>query len=286
MLEEIRKNYINEAEAVEPNWKNLDVNTLCNLYVENEKYEGKRSGYFACVLLKKWGYIGRNYTESKASGFSIEDCYDMVIEAVLYILTKKSWLDPSKSIYKDKNGPDKCLNRAIYSCRRKYYYLANMDKRKGNFQKISLDLITENVGDHTSILADDDYSLANKLNLISNENIEYNFNLNYYISTLFEKNKVLEGLIVDNICNDDCFVIKKTVDGYTKTFKLAKLISNLYKYDKKSLANIANRYAVSKEALFDVESILGTNKKTFSQIVEKTMSKLKSDNSLKEVLCY
>ena len=66
MLEDIKKSYVKTANSSVPNWKELDVNTLCNLYIENEKDEGKKNGYFSAIVLKKWGYIGKNYINSKS----------------------------------------------------------------------------------------------------------------------------------------------------------------------------------------------------------------------------
>ena len=279
MLEEIRKNYIKEALSVEKNWQQMDVNTLCNLYIKNEHDEGKRSGYFACILLKKWGYIGRHYIESKNSGFSIDDCYEMVVDAILYILKARSWLDPTKSIYQDPQGPDKCLNMGIWSTRRRYYYLANMDKRRCNFGSWSLDTLKDNVGDHSEILAND-------FGTDDNDN-QSDVNLKYCIAHLFEHNKIIEGLIIDNICNDDCFCLKTDDNGKTiNVFKLTKLVNNLCNYDSKMLKKIATKYSVSKNVLTDFEPILKSSKTKLSQIVTKTIEKMNKDKELREALCY
>lgn len=278
MLEEIRKNYIKEAIIVEPNWQKIDVNTLCNLYVKYEKDEGKRSGYFACILLKKWGYIGRHYVDSKASGFSIDNCYDMVVDAICYILNTKSWLDPKKAVYGDPQGPDKCLNMGIWSTRRRYYYLANMDKRKCNFGKWSLDMLQENVGDHSEVLG---------ANFMQDEDSEYEINLRFCISNLFKQNRIIEGLVIDNICNDDCFSVKKEKNKkVSDVFKMSKLVNNLYNYDSEMLKKIANRYSVSETLLTDFVPVLNGNKSVLSRIVAKTIEKMGADTSLKEALCY
>ena len=163
MLEDIKKSYVKTANSSVPNWKELDVNTLCNLYIENEKDEVKKNGYFSAIVLKKWGYIGKHYINSKSSGFSIEQCYDMVLDAVMYILKMRKWLDPNNKLYGDKNAPDKCLNRCIFSARQRDYYLSNRDKRKYNYGNVSLEYIVDNVGDHTDVLGDD-FSYPNEDN--------------------------------------------------------------------------------------------------------------------------
>ena len=51
MLEDVRRSYVQMASVVVPNWRKLDVNTLCNLYLEHEENPFERSGYFSAVLL-------------------------------------------------------------------------------------------------------------------------------------------------------------------------------------------------------------------------------------------
>lgn len=292
MLEEVRKSYTIRAESVVPNWKELDVNTLCNLYIQHEHNEFERDGYFSAIMLKKWGYIGRHYVNSKASGFSIEQCYDMVCDAVLYILKMRKWLDPNNKLYGDKNGPDKCLNRCIFSARQRDYYLSNRDKRRINFGKVSLDSIMESVGDHSDLLED------NSEDFSSDENLDSNISLKTLVSELFKKHKVLEALVIDNIINDDCFttksesremVVEEGVEEYKvyhNNFKLGKLVDNLYNYDIDILRTICYNYSVSEDVVVDVLPILTKDKGKLSRIVKAILSNLGSDKSLKEALCY
>lgn len=292
MLEDIKKSYMITANSIVPNWKNLDVNTLCNLYVQHEHNDAERDGYFSAILLKKWGYIGKHYVNSKASGFTIEQCYDMVCDAVLYILKMRKWLDPKNKLYGDKNGPDKCLNRCIFSARQRDYYLSNRDKRKVNFGKVSLDIIIDNVGDHTELLEDvsDDFSL--------DENLGKSMYLKYLISQMFRKNKIIEALILDNIVNDDCFVTKvetkemiiddesEEYKSYSNNFKLGKLVNNLYNYNVDVIRHICNTYAVKEDEVIDILPVLNRDKGRLSRIVKATLNNLGKDKDLKETLCY
>ena len=62
--------------------------------------------YFIC---RYWHKIGALYFNSQPV-FKEEDCYDWLMNAVIYTLKNRKWLDPACSLYKDKNGPDKALN--------------------------------------------------------------------------------------------------------------------------------------------------------------------------------
>ena len=291
MLEDVKRSYERRANSVVPNWRELDVNTLCNLYIENENNEVKKNGYFSAIVLKKWGYIGKHYINSKASGFSIEQCYDMVLDAIMYILKMRKWLDPNNKLYGDKNAPDKCLNRCIFSARQRDYYLSNRDKRRYNYGGISLEAITDNVGDHTEVLCDE---------VLDQDNQDYmfvNVTLKNIINHMVSKNKILEALVLDNIANDDCYTTKtETTEVVTKdttekvkrshdVFKLCKLVDNLYNYDIKTIKRICNMYCLEEEKLIDFLPVLNNDKGRLSRVVKSVMNNLRNDKELIETLC-
>lgn len=288
MLEEIKKSYVKMANAVVPEWKKMDVNKLCNLYVEHEDNQIEKEGYFAAILLKKWGYIGRHYLNSKASGFTIEDCYDMVLDAVLYALDRRMWLKPESNIYQDPYGPDKILNRCIYSQRQLRYYNANCGKRKANYGKSSLDQIQEAVGDHSEVFSED-YSAASSDDL----------NVMMLIKGFFSSGKALEGVILDNLISDDCFTAHSYTTAYINeegeeseikhsetAFKLGKLINNLSEYDDESIKRLSKTYEVDASEIEPaLEIIRSSDKGKLGRIVKAMLSRMGSDKSVKGALC-
>lgn len=287
MLEEVRRNYIATADAVKPNWRTTNVNTLCDLYIDNENDEVLKSGYFAGIVLKKWGYIGKHYINSKASGFTIEDCYGMVTDAIMIILKARKWRDPSNKLYGDKNAPDKCLNRCIFSMRQRDYYLANRQKRKVNYggNKVSLTQLQEQVGDHSAVLATDS-DRKDSVQTLDYKNV---------ISNLLSNNRGLEGIIVENILRDECFVTKYKIitdeEGHEhkrayEEFKLCKLVDNISKYNNDSINHIYKTYGVSVDKGAEVSDIINSvNKAKLSRIIKATMTKMSKDRALKESLC-
>lgn len=286
MLEEVRKSYIKAASTVQPDWKTTDVNTLCNLYIDNENDEALRSGYFAGIVLKKWGYIGKHYLSSKNSGFTIDDCYTMVIDAVLYILKSRKWKDPNNKLYGDKDGPDKCLNRCIFSARQRDYYLSNRDKRKINYSKASLDNLMEQVGDHMNTLADQEESIT------TTDNTVHSLDVKILVTKLFNTNKVIEALIIDNIVNDDCFIRQKdktqqksSINSYQTAFKIGKLINNLYGYDINNIKKICHQYAIKEDVVLDYLPLLNNDKYKLSRVVRATLIKLSKSKELRDTLC-
>ena len=286
MLEEVKKGYVKTADSIVPGWKEKDVNTLCNLYVKNEKDPIKRDGYFSAILLKKWLYIGKHYLDSKNSGFTIDQCYDMVCDAVLYILEKRKWLDPKNKLYGDKDGPDKCLNRCIFSARRRDYYLSNRDKRKVNYGKVSLDDLMNQAGDHINSLADKEEDIT------TSDNTVYSLDVKILVSKLFNTNKVLEALVIDNIVNDDCFVRQKEKNqenpkskSYETVFKIGKLVNNLHSYNIEDIRKICHQYSVKEDVILDYLPLLNNDKYKLSRVVRATLTKLGMNKELRNTLC-
>lgn len=300
MLEEIKKTYLREAARI-PSWETTSVNTLCNLYIDNEQDESLKSAYFSAIILKKWPYIGKHYLASKASGFSIEDCYDMVVHGIQYALDKRKWRDPNNKLYNDKCGPDKVLNRCIASSRYIEYYLSNTHKRRSNFGKTSLDMIQENVKDCTDILSDE---------CVSQDNVSEDISITLLVDKLMRANKVLEALIINDIVEGDCFILKSSTkkleyeveveddDGKTKTeivkekvksyshnFKLTKLINDLYKYNEVDLRNICKSYCISIEKENDLIRLFKTKKNKFDRVIKETLSNMAKDRIIKNHLC-
>ena len=289
MLEEIKKSYIKAASIIK-DWQTISVNTLANNYIDNESDEDLKAGYFSAILLRKWAYIGKHYATSKASGFTIEDCYDMVIHGIQYALQNRKWRDPKNKLYTDKCGPDKVLNRCIASARDIQYYNANTHKRKANFGKTSLDMIEENVKDCNEVILDESADLDEYSDYIS---------IDLLIDKLIDNNKILEAIIVKNIVAGDCFVSKVTTTtkisddneyttkSYTQNFKLAKLINNLYSYSEDDLRDICSFYCISKEKEESLINLFKNTKKTkFDKVIKSTLASMSEDNVIRDYLCY
>lgn len=288
MLEEIKGSYIANASMIK-GWQHMSVNTLCNLYIDNENNEDLKSAYFSAILLKKWPYIGKHYLNSKASGFSIEDCYDMVIHGIQYALEKRKWKDPNNKLYNDKCAPDKVLNRCIASARDIQYYLSNTGKRKGNYGKVSLDYISEEVKDCSEILADD-----NESEELNKDNISTHF----LLENLVKKNKFIEALVIHSILNDDCFVEKTTTQKFmldeeeikakrsSQTFKTGKLVDTLYKYREQKIHTLCDEYHINDDKITKVRDVLiKADKNKLNRLVRSVLSKLADDEDVKEYLC-
>lgn len=109
MLDNIWKHYMQCANSTVPNWKSMNKNDLINDYIKYENNSRLKQGYMAAIICRYWpsllGYINKCYLN-----VAPEELYDAFIEAIIYSLNKRAWLNEKSSVYNDPNGPDKCIN--------------------------------------------------------------------------------------------------------------------------------------------------------------------------------
>lgn len=145
MLNENRLIYEEIANLSVPNWKDEDKSEL--IRIASELPNGpERDSYVAAIMLRYWNKLSRFYSKCKLVATQ-EDVHMWLTMAVLYALDNKPWNNPESSIYGDKNGPDKVVNR-VMECRRiTFYQQLNRYNRKINSAILSLDSLTEDFKD-------------------------------------------------------------------------------------------------------------------------------------------
>ena len=275
MLEQEYKTLYNCASII-PDWKTTNKNDLANAYVDNEDNERLRDAYFSALMLRYWGNIGKYYTSSKASGFSIEDCYNWLIEALMYSLKQRKWRDPNSSMYGDKNGPDKIINRCIFSRRQYYYYLSNTSTRKANYCTLSVDNEETIEQDHNSYLIDHSY-LNNKLSL-DISTISY---------SLYRDNNWLESFLLSYLLLNDFSTYVKAKDEWKldKTSLIAN-IKNLSYDDFKYFVNNISENISEDKIKENYRELKEIKENKVRYVIDKALNNLRENKDLKELLCY
>lgn len=278
MLEQEYKTFYDFASIYIPNWKTANKNDLANAYIDNENNESLRNAYFSALMLRYWGNIGRYYISSKSSGFTIDECYSWLIEAITYALKMRKWRDPKNPLSKDKNAPDKVINRCIYSRRQYYYYLSNLDKRKSNFNSFSLDSVSnDNEIDesHNYLLSDLNYSFSNK-----------GCDINTISCNMLHQNRWFESFMLNLLYLKDMgrYSTKKKVWGFNLT-EIYREISSInyeeFDYILRSIDNNIEATSINSKYK-DLKSLKETSLKS---LISKTLNNLKNNEDLKS-LCY
>ena len=269
MINDSKRMFEAAAERID-GWQTMDKNVLANKYIENENNEILRESYFAALMLRYWYNIYKYYKTSRSSRLDLEDFVDWLAESIMRAFKYRAWTIPGNKLYGDPNGPDKVINRCIFSTRNKYYQYYNMDKRKANYISTSLDSAFEDTKFELPDIQDEEYEQETTRELIQG------FINNYRLDI---------ALVMDCIITFDC---ELEVDGKL-TFSLVKLVKNIKDLDDNYIDHFTKEYDVQREM---IESVVNKIKRTSSvempAIIRKTLSEIKRMSNVKEVLqqCY
>lgn len=275
MLEQEYKTLYNCAAAYIPDWRTRNKNDLANAYIDNENNEILRDAYFSALMLRYWGNIGKYYNSSKSSGFTIDECYSWLCEAILYSLKMRRWRDPNNPLSKDKNAPDKVINRCIASRRQYYYYLANTNKQRVNYCNLSLD--DENIiqNDHNEYTIDMSYTHTN-----------FHLNISTLSYCLYRDKKWFESFLLSFLGMNDFSKYSKTNKSWciNKVALCSSLASLSYERFKSVFNNIS--LDISEESIgYNYNELLSLKTNKLKSLVDKTLESLRNNKDLRELQC-
>lgn len=273
MIASLRKTYADAASNI-PGWETMNKNDLCNLYVQ---YEGTPKGdqYLGAIMCRYWNHIYKFYSQSYQS-FTLEDCYDWLVNGIEYALRKRKWLEEGNSMYNDPNGPDKIINRCLASARLEAFQSSNTDKRRGNFAQVNLDKLSEDL-ENPIELADPNCYIDN---YIANSKVIS------LVQTFINQGRLDIAIIIDGICFADSF--KEVIARKVTTFEFneRKLVSHLISLDDRFKQRFLSVYYVDEEEL-DNMIVFFTKKERFQvyPVMRRILSQLKTNGTVRRALC-
>lgn len=258
MLSEYHKLYGRHANGIK-GWKKLSKSELCYKYIENlGKNNYKAECYLSALIYKMLPKAISYFRDQPYQFFSEEDCYDVVINSILYVLEKRVWEKDDSSLYDKENAPEIALNTRIKtqfineSITKQYY------KRKANTESISLTTM------------EDDFSEG-----YLTPTVDYNINTGCYlkvlISNLFNQGETLKAVVLDCILHENVFT--KNSDNEFCDYKLIHRIETL---DKDYCKLFSEEYDVNVN---DVEKSVGTIKSSKRSVLELSIYKVISEFS-------
>lgn len=229
MLEEIKQGYYENAKLID-NFDNMDVNDLCFFYTKN-RGSPNLDNYLSGIIYRSWGLMTNAYYKQGLKLASEDDCYNWLIDSILYVLEHCVWEDESHPLYKDEKAPEKAINVVFESRKINYFVSLTRQKRKLNTTAISLEAISENASDDYYIPTYDTYEETDDC-------VEL-------IKKLYSNYRYFDAICIDIIINED-LVDNSTFDmlKYLKRLKLrlkslgedyAKFFSAYYGFDFKNV---------------------------------------------------
>lgn len=181
MLEEVYESYRTLADVID--WKKYNQNELFFEYLNHEN-DCMSENFYAGIVCRYWGYTGRIFLQCNKH-VPFEQCYDILIDTINYVLEKRVWENPESSLFQDKNGPDKAFHMVLK--RQRSLLLSNLTayKRKTNFNTLSIDEIHDKYADAAEGLFDI-YSTSER---------------DWELTDFIERRKnTLDIIILDRIC--------------------------------------------------------------------------------------
>lgn len=240
------------------------------MYIENESNYSKAEIILSAIIYRYWGLI-KQYYEQSPGVCEPEDVYGWLVDSIMYAIQHRRWEDKGSSIYQDKNGPDKVINRQMKCRRATYYQSINRFKRCGEFSLSSLDEWTENIGDDVPV-AEHHYD----------EDI---VDISDYIKKKFSSKEYESAYILDIIAFDQVF---KVCDN-TNKFNERMLVDELSNIDEDYLIRFAVRYDLPCEEENNCYDVLYTKKfinlsrNDWHNRIKKTFEELKHDRFIRQL---
>ena len=225
MLDEIRKSLLDTASIIK-NYENIPNQELIDKYIDTKNTILKQA-YYSALVLNNWITIYKlKSSVNNIKEFTIEDCYDWVIDAIEVCLHYQSWRDKNSSVYKDPNAFDKMFNLKVSQIRILAIKDLFKNKDKSNFQCESLDKMKEDIKFEPACR---DYDMNDTYTLIA-----------YYIDNY----DYLKAVMIDKICFGDVWIKNKNGNVNFSQNKFINELSNInenyfsYFYKKYSNVNI------------------------------------------------
>ena len=264
MLDEYKEMYKRSADVI-PGWLKMDKNDLCRECLMHE-HDPLYDNYIAALIYRYWGLISKFYNMSTNLA-DPDDCYNWLIDSIMYALKHRQWENPNSSIYNEHTGPDKVINRCMKSSRLIYYQFNNRKKRKKDFQIISIDNLKDDANSDNIELEDPSANLD-----------DCAIDIYFLIEQTFRKKEFFLAFILDCICIEDVF---DKADNEIK-FNLKRLAKYFRQIDSSYILYFSQKYNIDYEEVYQA-AILAKNipDAKLTSKIEDTLLRLKHSDIIK-----
>lgn len=275
MLEEYK--HLNEIKATEvlgDEWRKANKNTLFYKAIENETtnklaYEA----YISAIIVRYFNLINL-YTYKAKNAFYAEDCYEWLLDVIYKALKERPWVKGSGNrLEGDPNGPDKYINKCVWSRVKGFYQFSNAEKRKDSYTKqTSLEGMLETSGD-SQMPGDDKLS-----------HIESNHMIQDMVRKEFNSNNYTEAFIIDGIINAGCIDYTYKYKKDEKGNNTKEIESVWSQFNKKKLSShirtLNDTYCKEFSSMYNIE----LNKVNFAKDVCAKMTSARIYTKLNRTL--
>lgn len=203
MLEEYKQLYINSANLI-PDWQDLSTLEISNKYFELKKQNNAlANSCVSSIICRYWYLISYYYNKQQYKFASPEDCYEWLIDAVIYTLENHVWTNPESSVYNDPKAPDKSIIVCMSSISSNFYVASKRQKRVLNNKKINFNQLNK-FEDETD---EECLDRVTKLNYyyLDNTDIWFRDFIHKKVQILFNDKEYFNAFALDAIINSNVF---------------------------------------------------------------------------------
>ena len=194
---------------------NYSCTEVANMYLSNS-YTIDQNKFISYLICNTWNLLQKIFYTNNNNVLSEEDCYDIFIQALHYVLHTHPWTNEKSTLYNDEKAFEKAMAITVSSRRKNFLKAKFRQKRIINSTNFSLDSLEEDFTDGYFSSQEDtvleDSKKPDTTKLIEDEIKKY-CEYGLYLTAL-----ILESIIHGNTYNDD---------GEFDERRLRKILRNL-----------------------------------------------------------
>lgn len=182
----------------------------------------EKNKYMSYLICSTWNLLQKIYYQNN-NVLTAEDCYDIFIQTLHYVIKMHVWTNPNSTLYKDDKAFEKAMAITIQSRRKNFLKAKYRQKRVINSTKFSLDSMEEDFQDGYFSIHEDNFD---------DECIP---ELAEIIKSLFYEKKyvasfILEAIIYNNIFTDEYELDMRKLRKYLRNidFDFCNYFANKY----------------------------------------------------------
>lgn len=259
-------------EIKEP-FERIDKKTLdeygCNKVVElylSSFSDIEKNRYISYLICKSWNLVNNIYYKNNKMKLTSEECYDIFIQALQYVISNHVWTNEESTLYQDEDAFMKAMAITIESRKKNYIHSKFRQKRVANMMSYSLDSLEEDFQEgYFSQAEPENYDIITEQ---VEKRIKFYFGRKHYLAAF-----ILEAIIFNNV-----FTSENELDDR----KLRKILRNI---DENFCKKFAEKYSLNvNEVKHSLVYFSQDNQEKLDAKIRYAFLLLKQDDIIKQIL--
>lgn len=264
-LSELKEPFEKSIKASKYKLDKYSCNDIVSLYLSSSTTYDKNI-YISYLVLKSWNLLQKIYYVNNTTSLSCEECYDIFIQTLSYVVSKHVWDNEESSLYQDPEAFMKAMAITI-QCRKKNFVNAKFKyKRVANNNHLSLDGLQEGYSEGFFTPYEERYEEL--FESLVGERIKYYFDKKRYLASF-----LLEGILYNNIFDSDNRLDER---------KLRKYLRHI---DNNFCSYFAHKYGLNEqEVLHSLKYFIDDTQDKLDKKIKYSFMTLKHDDIIKQIL--